>query len=42
LFERREEAWRDVFDYIGMFDNPVRKQVRNGMLSPAEFEQQRV
>jgi len=31
-----------VFDYIEMFYNPVRKLVRNGMLSPAQFEQQKV
>jgi putative transposase len=27
-----------VFDYIEMFYNPTRKHVRNGMLSPVEFE----
>ena len=36
----REEARQDVFDYIEMFYNPVRKHVRNGMLSPVEFERQ--
>lgn len=30
----------DVFDYIEMFYNPKRKHVRNGMLSPVEFERQ--
>jgi putative transposase len=30
-----------VFDYIEMF-YPVRKQVRNGMLSPAQFERQQM
>ncbi len=30
----------DVFDYIEMFYNPTRKHVRNGMLSPVEFERQ--
>jgi putative transposase len=29
-----------VFDYIEMFYNPIRKHVRNGMLSPVEFERQ--
>jgi putative transposase len=29
-----------VFDYIEMFYNPKRKNVRNGMLSPVEFEKQ--
>ncbi len=31
-----------MFDYIEMFYNPVRKQVRNGMLSPAEFNRQQI
>ena len=43
-YKTREEARQDVFDYIEMFYNPfynpVRKHVRNGMLSPAEFERQ--
>ena len=30
----------DVFDHIEMFYNPTRKHVRNGMLSPVEFERQ--
>lgn len=30
------------FDYVEMFYNPVRKQVRNGMLSPVAFERQQV
>jgi hypothetical protein len=38
----REEARQDVFDYGEMFYNPVRKQVRNGMLSPVEFERQQI
>ena len=38
----REEARQDVFDYVEMFYNPVRKQVRNGMLSPVEFERQQI
>lgn len=29
-----------MFDYIEMFYNPKRKHVRNGMLSPVEFEKQ--
>ena len=36
----RDEARQDVFDYIEMFYNPARKHVRNGMLSPVEFELQ--
>lgn len=41
-YKTREEARQDVFDYVEMFYNPVRKQVRNGMLSPAEFERQQI
>lgn len=37
---RAEDARSDVFDYIEMFYNPKRKHVRNGMLSPADFERQ--
>jgi len=37
---KRVEARQDVFDFIEMFYHPVRKQVRNGTLSPVEFEQQ--
>ena len=40
LYENRDEARQDVFDYIEMFYNPKRKHVRNGMLSPIEFEKQ--
>lgn len=39
-YKTREDARRDVFDYIEMFYNPRRKHVRNGMLSPIEFERQ--
>lgn len=35
-----EEARQDVFNYIEMFYNPKRKHVRNGMLSPVDFERQ--
>ena len=38
----REEARRDVFDYIEMFYNPVRNHARNGMRSPVEFERQQI
>lgn len=37
-YRTRDEARQDVFDYIEMFYNPTRKHVRNGMLSPVEFE----
>ena len=36
----REKVRQDVLDYTEMFYNPIRKHVRNGMLSPVEFEQQ--
>ncbi|MFD0917582.1 IS3 family transposase, partial [Pseudahrensia aquimaris] len=39
-YSSREEARRDVFDYIEMFYNPKRKHARNGMLSPVDFERQ--
>lgn len=31
-----------MFDYIEMFYTPVRKHVRNGILSPVEFERQQI
>ncbi|HEY0122184.1 MAG TPA: IS3 family transposase [Rhizobium sp.] len=40
VYRSRDEARTDVFDYIEMFYNPKRKHVRNGMLSPVEFEKQ--
>ena len=40
LYKTREDARRDIFDYIEMFYNPKRKHARNGMLSPVEFEKQ--
>jgi putative transposase len=39
-YKTREEARRDVFDYIEFFYNPQHKHVRNGMLSPIDFELQ--
>jgi putative transposase len=39
-YKTRLDARQDVFDYIEMFYNPTRKHVRNGMLSPVEFERQ--
>ena len=41
-YKTREEARQDVFDDVEMFYRPVRKQVRNGMLSPVEFERQQI
>ena len=41
VYKTREEARQDIFDYIEMFYNSKRKHVRNGMLSPVEFERQK-
>ena len=38
VYKTRDEARRDMFDYIEMFYNPKRKHVRNGMMSPVEYE----
>jgi putative transposase len=40
-YRTRGEARPDVFGYIEMFYHPERKHVRNGMLSPVNFERQR-
>ena len=39
-YKTQADARQDMFDYIEMFYNPKRKHVRNGMLSPVEFERQ--
>jgi len=41
-YRSRDEARQDVFDYIEMFYNPIRKHVRNGILSPVGFERQQM
>ena len=38
IYRDREEAKRDVFDYIELFYNPVRRHGNNDDLSPMEFE----
>ena len=38
IYKTREEARQDVFDYIEIIYNPMRKHVRNGMLSHVEYE----
>lgn len=38
IYSDRETARRDIFDYIEMFYNPVRRHGYNGGLSPVEFE----
>jgi len=40
IYIDREEARRDVFDYIEMFYNPKRRHGFNDGLSPVEFEKQ--
>lgn len=40
IYATREEARRDVFDYIEMFYNPKRRHSHAGNMSPVEFEQQ--
>ena len=40
LYKTRDEARKDIFDYIEMFYNPKRKHVRNGMMSPIDYERQ--
>ena len=38
-YRTREEARRDVFEYIELSYNPKRKHTNNGMLSPVDFEE---
>ena len=40
VYKNREEARRDIFDYIEMFYNPVRRHGFVGNVSPVEFEKQ--
>lgn len=40
IYADREEARRDIFDYIEMFYNPTRRHGYNNRLSPANFEKQ--
>ena len=37
-YPTRDDAWRDVFEFIELFYNPKRKHTNNGMLSPVEYE----
>jgi putative transposase len=37
-YRTRDQARRDVFEYIELFYNPKRKHTNNGMLSPVDFE----
>lgn len=38
IYKNREEARKDIFNYIEMFYNPVRRHGYNDNLSPMEFE----
>lgn len=38
IYNSREEARRDVFDYIEMFYNPKRRHGYNNRLSPVDYE----
>ena len=40
IYNTREDARRDIFDYIEMFYNPKRRHGYNSKLSPVEFERQ--
>lgn len=39
-YETREQAKRDIFDYIEMFYNPKRRHSFSNQLSPANYEKQ--
>ena len=38
-FSTREQARREIDEYLEIFYNPIRKQARLGYLSPAAFNQ---
>ena len=40
IYADREEARRDIFDYIEMFHNPKRRHEYDNRLSPANVEKQ--
>ena len=40
IYKNREEARRDIFNYIEMFYNPIRRHGYSGNVSPVEFEKQ--
>lgn len=40
IYSTREDARRDIFNYIEMFYNSVRRHSANDLLSPVEFERQ--
>jgi putative transposase len=38
VYAPREEARHNIFDYIEMCNNPIRKHSNNGLLLPVIFE----
>lgn len=40
IYKNREDARQDVFNYIEMFYNPIRRHGNNDDLSPVEYERQ--
>lgn len=40
IYKNREDARQDIFNYIEMFYNPLRRHGNNNDLSPAEYERQ--
>lgn len=40
VYATREDARADIFDYIEMFYNPIRRHGHNNGLSPVQFEKQ--
>ena len=38
IYKNREKARQDIFNYIEMFYNPVRRHGNNADLSPVEYE----
>jgi len=39
IYQSREEARADVFDYIEVFYNRIRRHSHLGQMSPCDFEQ---
>lgn len=38
VYKNREDARRDIFDYIELFYNPIRRHGFNNQLSPVEYK----
>jgi len=39
IYATREEAKREIFNFIEMFYNPIKRHSRTGRVSPAKFEE---